>query len=83
MRRQIVLGATALVSLTAACVSTGVNRPGAGSWLIERDAGAFMTTLGSDTIAFESFVLQGNTLDVEAVTRSPQTRTWQLRLNWD
>jgi hypothetical protein len=83
MRKRFVPIFIVLVSLIAACVSTGANVPRSGDWMVERDAGAFVTTLGSDTIAFERFVLQGNTLDVDAVTRSPRTMTWQLRLNWD
>lgn len=83
MRSKLILSSITLVSLATACVSTGVNLPGSGNWMIDRDEGAFVTTLGSDTVAFERFVLQGNTLAVEAVTRSPSTRLWDLRMSWD
>lgn len=60
--------AVALVCL--GCASSG-GLPAPAAWLVDLDSGAFITTVGQDTVAVEQFALQGEVFEVDAVTRSP------------
>jgi hypothetical protein len=48
-----------------------------------RDSGAFVVMLGNDTVALESYVRTARQLIVRAVTRVPETRVIDLRVDWD
>ncbi len=50
---------------------------------VKPDSGAFVTRLGNDTIALERFVRTPTHLQVEALTRVPQTRLLYLTVDWD
>jgi len=67
--------------LTLTGCATTPAMPSSGAWQTV-DSGAFVTTLGSDTLAIERFVIRGNTLDAEAVTRSPRTALYDLHMEW-
>ena len=47
-----------------------------------RDSGAFVVMLGNDTVALESYVRTARQLIVRAVTRVPETRLIDLRIDW-
>lgn len=66
---------------TATGCATTPYVPGSGTWQTN-DSGAFVTMLGNDTLAVERFVIRGNALDAEAVTRSPRTALYDLRMEW-
>jgi Protein of unknown function (DUF2911) len=54
-------------------------RPAAPS----RTTGAFVTTLGDDTVAFERYTRSGNRLEGELVTTSPRTRVSRYVVDFD
>jgi hypothetical protein len=72
----------AAAAWTAAGCATTPYVPGSNTWQGPADSGAFITTLGNDTIAIERFVIRGNTLDTKAVTRSPRTTLYDLHMEW-
>lgn len=60
-------------------ILVAVLAPAAGAAQV-RDSGAYVVTLGSDTIAVERFVHTPGRLTIEAVTRLPQTRLARLTI---
>jgi hypothetical protein len=79
--RRSALFLAAAVWTAGGCATTPYV-PGSGTWQGAADSGAFITTLGNDTIAIERFVIRGNTLDTKAVTRSPRTTLYDLHMEW-
>jgi hypothetical protein len=56
---------------------------GSAAAQVQPDSGAYVTTLGSDTVALERFVVTRLQLRVDALTRVPQTRLLHLIVDWD
>jgi hypothetical protein len=79
--RRSALFLAAAVWTAGGCATTPYV-PGSGAWQGAADSGAFLTTLGNDTLAIERFVIRGNTLDAEAVVRTPRTTLYDLHMEW-
>jgi hypothetical protein len=47
------------------------------------DSGAFVVTLGQDTIAFERYVRAGTRMQIEGISRVPQTRLIRIGISWN
>lgn len=84
MRSRVGPGALCITLIAAAnaCASS-TPAPASAPWMPELDGGAFVTTLGSDTIAVEQFALRTNVLDVHTVLRTPRTTIRSTRMEWD
>ena len=78
--KSALLSALAATALSA-CAGTGaLPRPPAP---FAGDSAAFVTTLGSDTVAIELFTIRGNTLQAEVVGRTPNTFVRRVAMSWD
>jgi hypothetical protein len=71
----------AAAAWTVTACATTPHVPGSGTWQAD-DSGAFITTLGDDTLAVERFVIRGNTLDAQAVVRTPRTTLYDVHMEW-
>lgn len=78
---RFILTSASLGLLTAACATPGMAPLTARSFA--SDSGAYIITLGVDTIAVEKFFIRGNTLEAEATGRTPRTYLQRMQLSWD
>lgn len=78
--KALILSALTAVGLGACAGSGALPRPPAP---FGGDSAAFVTTLGSDTLALELFTIRGNTLEAEVVGRTPRTFVRRLRMSWN
>ena len=78
--KSALLSALAATAISA-CAGTGaLPRPPAP---FAGDSAAFVTMLGSDTLAIELFTIRGNTLQAEVVGRTPSTFVRRVAMSWD